>query len=98
MLPCVSPPGTSTRLRARQERVEGWLAEVEPDVVLLQEIKVTDDSFPGRPIEELGYNLAVVGEPGHNGVAILAKSPIEDVTRGLPGDDDDARRATSKGP
>ena len=37
----------------------------------------------------MGYNLALVGEPGRNGVAILAKSPIEDLRRSLPGDEDD---------
>ena len=45
-LTCGSPPGTSTRCGARQERVEEWLTEVQPDVVMLQETKLADDAFP----------------------------------------------------
>jgi len=76
-------------IRARLPRVLAWLAAARPDVALLQETKVADEQFPAEPLEELGYNLATVGEPGRNGVAILAKSPIEDLCRALPGDVDD---------
>jgi exodeoxyribonuclease-3 len=70
-------------------RLLEWLGEAEPDVVLLQEIKVVDDAFPGDDIESLGYNLAVHGQKTYNGVAILSKNPIEDLQTGLPGDDTD---------
>ena len=60
-----------------------------PDVVCLQEIKSVDEAFPARAIEELGYNVAVHGQKGFNGVAILSKRPFEDVRAGLPGDDGD---------
>jgi exodeoxyribonuclease-3 len=70
-------------------RLLEWLGEAEPDVVLLQEIKVVDDAFPGDDIESLGYNLAVHGQKTYNGVAILSKNPIEDLQTGLPGDDMD---------
>jgi exodeoxyribonuclease III len=77
-------------IRARLPRVLAWLETARPDVALLQETKVTPEHFPGEPLEELGYNLAVIGEPGgRNGVAILAKSPLEDLCRTLPGDDRD---------
>jgi exodeoxyribonuclease-3 len=76
-------------IRARLPRVLAWLEAARPDVALLQETKVSDEQFPAEPLEDLGYNLALVGEPGRNGVAILAKSPIEDVRRALPGDDAD---------
>ena len=77
-------------IRARLPRVLAWLAAARPDVALLQETKVTPEQFPAEPLEELGYNLAVIGEPGgRNGVAILAKSPIEDLCRALPGDEAD---------
>ena len=76
-------------IRARLPVVLDWLDEARPDVALLQETKVVDGQFPAEPLEERGYNLAVVGEGGRNGVAILAKRPIEDVRRALPGDPDD---------
>ena len=76
-------------IRARLPRVLAWLDAARPDVALLQETKVANDQFPAEPLEELGYNLATVGEPGRNGVAILARSPIEDLRRALPGDGDD---------
>jgi len=71
-------------IRARLENVVEWLGESHPDVVLLQEIKCEEVAFPRGPIEDLGYNIAVAGQKTFNGVAILAKSPIEDVVRGLP--------------
>ncbi len=80
-------------IKARLPRVLDWLAAAGPDVALLQEIKSVDETFPRTEIEELGYNLAVHGQKTYNGVAILAKQPIEDVLTGLPGDatDDQAR-------
>lgn len=80
-------------IRARLPRVTEWLAEASPDIVLLQETKVSDDMFPRLEIEDLGYNLALAGQRNFNGVAILAKRPIEDVISVLPGnaEDDQAR-------
>ena len=80
-------------IRVRLPRLLEWLGEAEPDVVLLQEIKVVDDLFPSEDIESLGYNLVVHGQKTYNGVAILSKHPIEDVRTGLPGDytDEQAR-------
>ncbi|TCP61973.1 exodeoxyribonuclease-3 [Rhodovulum bhavnagarense] len=76
-------------VKARIETVLKWLDEAGPDVALLQEIKSEDAAFPREPFEERGYNLETHGQKGFNGVAILSKLPLEDVTRGLPGDDDD---------
>jgi exodeoxyribonuclease-3 len=76
-------------VRARLPRVLEWLKEASPHVVLLQETKTVDDAFPRLEIEDLGYNVALHGQKNFNGVAILSKSPIDDVTRGLPGDDAD---------
>lgn len=73
-------------LNARLEHVMNWLREVKPDIVLLQETKVTDDKFPKEPLEDLGYNVACHGQKTYNGVAILSKRPIEDLSVGLPGD------------
>lgn len=71
-------------IRARLDNVTEWLRETQPDVVLLQEIKCEEKDFPHSAIEDLGYNIALAGQKTYNGVAILAKAPIEDVTRGLP--------------
>ncbi len=76
-------------IKARLPALLDWLAEAKPDVVVLQEIKSMDDGFPREPIEDLGYNIETHGQKGFNGVAILSRHPIEDVTRGLPGDDSD---------
>ena len=70
-------------VRQRMDSLQAWLKERQPDIVCLQEIKCTDDAFPREPIEALGYNVAVHGQKTFNGVAILARSPIEDVMRGL---------------
>jgi exodeoxyribonuclease-3 len=76
-------------VRARLPALLQWLEEAKPDVAVLQEVKSVDEGFPREPIEDLGYNLETHGQKGFNGVAILSKSPMEDVMRGLPGDEAD---------
>ena len=76
-------------IRARLPQLLDWLREAEPDVALLQEIKCLDDGFPCLEIQGLGYDVATHGQKGFNGVAVLSKRPLEDVSRGLPGDDAD---------
>ena len=76
-------------IRARLPRVIEWLKEAGPDIVLVQEIKATDETFPRLEIEDLGYNVAIKGQKNFNGVAIFAKRPIEDVITELPGDPSD---------
>jgi exodeoxyribonuclease-3 len=71
--------------RARLPRMVEWLTEFAPDIALLQEIKSMEETFPREAIEDLGYNVAIRGQKSFNGVAILAKQPIEDVTDDLPG-------------
>jgi exodeoxyribonuclease III len=66
-------------LRARQDRVEAWLAEVQPDVLLIQETKLTDDAFPTLAFEAMGYSCAHYGQGQWNGVAILSRVGIDDV-------------------
>ncbi len=66
-------------LKARQEAVENWLAKAEPDVLLLQETKLSDADAPVMPMRMLGYELAHHGEGRWNGVAILSRVGIEDV-------------------
>jgi exodeoxyribonuclease III len=77
-------------IRQRLEHVLGYLKQVEPDVLCLQEIKCTDDLFPRAEIEAAGYHCQVHGQKGFNGVALLARHPLE-ATSGLPGDPDDVQ-------
>lgn len=76
-------------IKARLPAVLRWLERARPDVALLQEIKTVDEGFPAEEIGDLGYACAVHGQKSYNGVAILSRLGLEDVTRGLPGDDDD---------
>ncbi|MCZ4367109.1 exodeoxyribonuclease III [Sulfitobacter dubius] len=76
-------------IKARAAALPEWLDEAQPDVVVLQEIKSVDEAFPRDMLEERGYNVETHGQKSFNGVAILSKRPLEDVSRGLPGDDED---------
>jgi exodeoxyribonuclease-3 len=76
-------------IKARINALPDWLDEAQPDVVVLQEIKSVDEAFPREPFEERGYNVETHGQKSFNGVAILSKLPLEDLRRGLPGDDSD---------
>ena len=76
-------------IKARAAALPEWLDEAQPDVVVLQEIKSVDEAFPREMLEERGYNVETHGQKSFNGVAILSKLALEDVTRGLPGDDED---------
>lgn len=78
-------------IKARQESLLAWLDTAQPDVVLLQEIKSVDENFPVAPFEERGYFVATHGQKGFNGVAILSKLPLSDISRGLPGDEEDTQ-------
>jgi exodeoxyribonuclease-3 len=61
-------------IRARLDRLLSWLDRAAPDVVCLQELKVTDEAFPYEPIREAGYYAGVHGQKTYNGVAILSRS------------------------
>ncbi len=70
-------------LRKRQERLFAWLEETKPDVVCLQETKCTDEQFPELALKAAGYHSAFQGEKSYNGVAILSKSPPQDMRTSL---------------
>ncbi len=76
-------------IKARINALPQWLDEAQPDVVVLQEIKSVDEAFPREILEDRGYIVETHGQKSFNGVAILSKIPLEDVSRGLPGDDSD---------
>ncbi|MGF1552034.1 MAG: exodeoxyribonuclease III [Paracoccaceae bacterium] len=75
--------------KARIGLLTDWLREAQPDAVVLQEIKSVDEGFPREAVEDCGYSVETHGQKGFNGVAILARGAIEDVARGLPGDEGD---------
>lgn len=78
-------------IKARIEALPAWLDDAQPDVAVLQEIKSVDEAFPREIFEDRGYNVETHGQKSFNGVALLSKLPLEDVTRGLPGDDEDTQ-------
>lgn len=86
-------------LNARMPRVEQWLAEVEPDIVCLQETKLADEAVPVDVFSELGYETAHHGQGQWNGVAILSRLGIDEVIEGFADDtedDDDARLVSAR--
>lgn len=80
-------------IRSRLPNVLEYIKRTQPDLLLLQELKCTNDQFPYMELEELGYNIATHGQKTYNGVAILSRHPLEDIRRGFPDDtaESDAR-------
>ena len=79
-------------LNVRLPHLEQWLEGFAPDVVGLQETKLEDHKFPAARLAELGWNVVFAGQKTYNGVALLARSPIEDVQIGIPGFEDEQKR------
>ena len=79
-------------VKARLPHVLDYLRESDPDVLCLQELKCVDEAFPREEIEAAGYSVVTHGQKTYNGVAILSKHTIEDVTRGLPNFEDEQSR------
>jgi len=73
-------------IKSRLSILLEWLIESKIDVVLLQELKCSNENFPVSAIEEAGYNFAINGQKTYNGVAILSKTPIEEVKLQFFGD------------
>jgi exodeoxyribonuclease III len=76
-------------IKARIDALPQWLEAAKPDAVALQEIKSVDEAFPRELFETMGYQVETHGQKGFNGVAILSRLPLEDIRRGLPGDESD---------
>lgn len=79
-------------LNVRLPHVLEWLESAQPDILGLQETKLTDEKFPRQAIREAGYEVVFTGQKTYNGVAVLARSPISDVITDLPGIEDPQRR------
>ena len=83
-------------LTARLPRVTEWVEANQPDVLCMQETKLADEKFPEKEFAELGYESAHDGDGRWNGVAIVSKLGLDDVTRGFgTTDDDHGRRVIS---
>ena len=78
-------------IKARLITLLRWLKETKPDVVILQEIKSTNEAFPKGEIEDLGYNVVTHGQKSFNGVAILSLFPIDTTKTGLNGNPEDVQ-------
>jgi exodeoxyribonuclease-3 len=84
-------------IRARLDFVLHWLRARQPDVVGLQELKVTDEQFPHVELAAAGYRSVIHCQKSWNGVAVLARMPAELVRCGLPGQDElGARLVTAR--
>lgn len=70
-------------IRARMPRFLEWLAEADPDIVAIQETKVEDDLFPLADLPLDKYQIHISGQKRYNGVAIMSKHPVEDITTGF---------------
>jgi exodeoxyribonuclease III len=76
-------------VKAHLDSVTQWLEEEKPDVLALQELKCEDHAFPTEHFSNMGYTAYIHGQKTYNGVALLSRIPIENIQRGLPGDESD---------
>jgi exodeoxyribonuclease-3 len=79
-------------LAVRLPQLLDWLAANQPDVVALQETKLTDDKFPNAELAAAGYPAQWFGQKTYNGVALLSRTPLGDVVRNIPGFADEQAR------
>ncbi|HKM37657.1 MAG TPA: exodeoxyribonuclease III [Thiopseudomonas sp.] len=79
-------------LRARPHQLAELINVHQPDVIGLQEIKVSDEQFPEQMVRDLGYEVHYHGQKGHYGVALLSRLPPLEIHKGFPEDDEDAQR------
>lgn len=79
-------------LNVRLPHVIAWCEYAQPDVLALQEIKMTDENFPAQALQAIGYQCAWSGQKTYNGVAVLARQTPADPVTDVPGLDDPQRR------
>jgi exodeoxyribonuclease III len=77
-------------INVRLERLLALIAREQPDIICLQELKCIDEKFPTEKIQEAGFHCLVLGQKTYNGVAILSKEPIKELTRGFQDTGDDS--------
>jgi exodeoxyribonuclease III len=79
-------------LTVRLPQLLSWLATHQPDAMVLQETKMTDDKFPHADIQAAGYDVHWLGQKTYNGVALLSRAPANDIVRNIPGHTDEQAR------
>ncbi|MBI5462719.1 MAG: exodeoxyribonuclease III [Gammaproteobacteria bacterium] len=79
-------------LRVRLPQVLQWLESEQPDLLALQETKLTDDQFPATDFLAAGYHAVFSGQKTYNGVAILSRTPVTDIVTDIPDLEDPQRR------
>ena len=82
-------------LSVRLPQVIDWLATHPVDALCLQELKLTDDKFPHQALSDIGYHSAVFGQKTYNGVAILSRTVLNDVSKNITGFADEQSRVIS---
>ena len=82
-------------LTVRLPQVLDWLAANPVDVLVLQELKMTDDKFPLDAFTQAGYHAEYFGQKTYNGVALLSRTPATEVVKNIPGFSDDMARVIS---
>ncbi|MGB8337369.1 MAG: exodeoxyribonuclease III [Burkholderiales bacterium] len=82
-------------LKVRLPHVVDWLAAHQPDVLCLQETKTEDHKFPVAELEGAGYHITYAGQKTYNGVALLSKTPAQNIIVGIPGYVDEQKRVLS---
>jgi exodeoxyribonuclease-3 len=79
-------------IRVRLPQVLQWVETTRPDVLAIQETKITDDAFPAADLEAAGYHVLFAGQKTYNGVALLSREPPTDVLTDLTSMEDPQRR------
>lgn len=79
-------------LRARPHQLAALIEKHQPDVIGLQETKVSDDQFPLADVQALGYHVHYHGQKGHYGVALLSRQAPLSLHKGFASDEEDAQR------
>ena len=68
-------------VRARIDNITNYIKDEKPDILLLQEIKTQDENFPNEIFENIGYNSHIFGQKSYNGVAIISKLHVKNITK-----------------
>lgn len=79
-------------LNVRLPQVLQWLMQHQPDVLVLQELKMEQEKFPAAALNMMGWNAVWLGQKTYNGVAIISRSSLQDVQTGLPQMPDDVQQ------
>ncbi|MXS82361.1 exodeoxyribonuclease III [Nitrosomonas oligotropha] len=82
-------------LKVRLPQVIDWLQTNQPDMLCLQETKLTDENFPAAEIAAVGYESVFIGQKTYNGVAILSKQKGSDIITAIPGFEDEQKRVVA---